>query len=126
MAPLLGYPKYQVPYCNRDAKRDHNFDNHPCVRVCLSRRCSLMQKSLYIHIPMRICIYICVCAYALYVDTDIYKYIYTLMIQLPQTLNPTRRHRERRRPDGLIEGHAYSVLEVASFMVGFSVGLMGI
>ena len=27
--PLFGYPKYQVPYYNRDLKRDHNFDNHP-------------------------------------------------------------------------------------------------
>ena len=26
---LFGYPKYQVPYYNRDPKRDHNFDNHP-------------------------------------------------------------------------------------------------
>ena len=27
--PFLGYPTYQVPYYNRDPKRDHNFDNHP-------------------------------------------------------------------------------------------------
>ena len=26
---LFGYPKYQVPYYNRDPKRDHNFYNHP-------------------------------------------------------------------------------------------------
>ena len=26
---LFGYLKYLVPYCNRDPKRDHNFDNHP-------------------------------------------------------------------------------------------------
>ena len=26
---LFGHPKYQVPYHNRDPKRDHNFDNHP-------------------------------------------------------------------------------------------------
>ena len=26
---FLGYPKYQVPYDNRDPKRDHEFDNHP-------------------------------------------------------------------------------------------------
>ena len=25
------YPKYSVPYYNRDPKRDHNFDNHPCM-----------------------------------------------------------------------------------------------
>ena len=30
---LFGYPKYQVPYYNRDPKRDHNFDNHPYVIV---------------------------------------------------------------------------------------------
>ena len=24
-------PKYEVPYYNRDPKRDHNFDNHPYV-----------------------------------------------------------------------------------------------
>ena len=27
--PLFGYPKYSVPYYNRDPKRDHHFDNHP-------------------------------------------------------------------------------------------------
>ena len=27
--PFLGYPKYEVPYYNKDPKRDHNFDNHP-------------------------------------------------------------------------------------------------
>ena len=26
--PFLEYPKYWVPYYNRDPKRDHNFDNH--------------------------------------------------------------------------------------------------
>ena len=26
---LFGYPKYEVPYYNRDPKRDQNFDNHP-------------------------------------------------------------------------------------------------
>ena len=31
--PLFGYPKYLVPYYNRDPKRDHNFDNHPFVYV---------------------------------------------------------------------------------------------
>ena len=30
MLILLGYPKYWVPYCNRDQKRDDHFDNHPC------------------------------------------------------------------------------------------------
>ena len=25
----FGYPKYEVPYYNRDPKKDHNFDNHP-------------------------------------------------------------------------------------------------
>ena len=31
---LFGYPKYWVPYYNKDPKRDHNFDNHPgCGRV---------------------------------------------------------------------------------------------
>ena len=28
MMALSGYPKYQVPYCNRDPKRDHKFDTH--------------------------------------------------------------------------------------------------
>ena len=27
--PFLGYPKYSVPYYNKDPKRDPNFDNHP-------------------------------------------------------------------------------------------------
>ena len=27
--PFFGYPKYYVPYHNRDPKRDHSFDNHP-------------------------------------------------------------------------------------------------
>ena len=27
--PFFGYPKYEVPYYDRDPKRDHNFDNHP-------------------------------------------------------------------------------------------------
>ena len=26
---LFGYPKYKVPYYNKDPKRDHNFDNQP-------------------------------------------------------------------------------------------------
>ena len=26
---FFGYPEYSVPYCNRDPKRDHDFDNHP-------------------------------------------------------------------------------------------------
>ena len=26
---LFGYPKYEVPYYNRDPKRDQNFDIHP-------------------------------------------------------------------------------------------------
>ena len=30
--PPFGYPKYSVPYYNRDPKRDHDFDNHPYVR----------------------------------------------------------------------------------------------
>ena len=29
MVPF-GNPKYSVPYYNRDPKRDHNLDNHPC------------------------------------------------------------------------------------------------
>ena len=28
---LLRYPKYKVPYDNKDPKRDHKFDNHPYV-----------------------------------------------------------------------------------------------
>ena len=35
---LFGYPKYLVPYYNRDPKRDHNFDNPPmgfCIRMIL-------------------------------------------------------------------------------------------
>ena len=31
MVPF-GYPKYLVPYYNRDPKRDHDFDNHPYSR----------------------------------------------------------------------------------------------
>ena len=27
--PFFGYPKYSVPYYNKDPKRDHDFDNHP-------------------------------------------------------------------------------------------------
>ena len=27
--PFLGYPKKEVPFCNRDPERCHNFDNHP-------------------------------------------------------------------------------------------------
>ena len=30
---FFGYPKYEVPYFNRDPKRDHNFDNHPHIHV---------------------------------------------------------------------------------------------
>ena len=26
---FFGYPKYEVPYYDRDPKRDHNFENHP-------------------------------------------------------------------------------------------------
>ena len=26
---LFRHPKYSVPYCLRDPKKDHNFDNHP-------------------------------------------------------------------------------------------------
>ena len=26
---LFGYPKYKVPYYNKDPKRDPNIDNHP-------------------------------------------------------------------------------------------------
>ena len=33
MVPFLGYPKYYVPYYNRDPKRDHNFDKPPNVKV---------------------------------------------------------------------------------------------
>ena len=32
--PFLGHPKYEVPYYNRDPKRDHNFDNHPYCEFC--------------------------------------------------------------------------------------------
>ena len=28
---LFGYPKYKVPYYDRDPKRDHKFDNHPML-----------------------------------------------------------------------------------------------
>ena len=31
--PFFGYPKYLVPYYNRDPKRDHHFDNHPYERL---------------------------------------------------------------------------------------------
>ena len=32
--PFLGrYPKYQVPYYNKDPQRDQNFDNHPYMQV---------------------------------------------------------------------------------------------
>ena len=29
LGSLFGYPKYHVPYYNKDPKRDPNFDNHP-------------------------------------------------------------------------------------------------
>ena len=28
MVPFYGYPKYEVPYYNRDPIRGHKFDNH--------------------------------------------------------------------------------------------------
>ena len=28
---LFGYPKYEVPYYNRDPKKGHNLDKHPYV-----------------------------------------------------------------------------------------------
>ena len=28
---LFGFPQYSVPCYIKDPKRDHNFDNHPCV-----------------------------------------------------------------------------------------------
>ena len=30
--PLLGAPKYLVPYHTRDPKRDHNFNSYPCAK----------------------------------------------------------------------------------------------
>ena len=27
----FGYPKYQVPYYNKDPKGDHNLNNHPYI-----------------------------------------------------------------------------------------------
>ena len=39
LGPLLGYPKYWVPYYNRDPKRDHNFDNHPYGPTQLLSKC---------------------------------------------------------------------------------------
>ena len=27
----FGHPKLWVPYYNGDPKRDHSFDNHPCI-----------------------------------------------------------------------------------------------
>ena len=30
---LFGYPKYSVPYYNRDPKRDCDFDDHPYVSL---------------------------------------------------------------------------------------------
>ena len=41
---LFGYPKYEVPYYNRDPKRDDNFDNHP--RVCFVERAFVVPKGL--------------------------------------------------------------------------------
>ena len=31
--PFLGYPKYEVPYYNKDPKRDHDFDNPPYYKT---------------------------------------------------------------------------------------------
>ena len=47
---LFGYPRYQVPYYNRDPKRDQNFDNQPCkIKQRLERldftRCSNLKPS---------------------------------------------------------------------------------
>ena len=33
----FGSPKYWVPYCIKDPRRDHNFDNHPYVKLAVSR-----------------------------------------------------------------------------------------
>ena len=33
MVPFLGYPKYSVPYYDRDPKKDHNFGNHPYIQL---------------------------------------------------------------------------------------------
>ena len=41
--PLLGSPRYQLPYCNKEPKRDHNFDNHHIQRV--------LSKIIRIHLP---------------------------------------------------------------------------
>ena len=44
---LFGYPKYEVPYYNRDPKRDHNFDNHPIyIHVNLGVHTGLGFRSL--------------------------------------------------------------------------------
>ena len=34
--PFFGYPKYWVPYYNKDPKRDHIFDNHPYYKPILN------------------------------------------------------------------------------------------
>ena len=34
---FFGYPKYPVPYYNRDAKKKHNFENHSCDLGILPR-----------------------------------------------------------------------------------------
>ena len=38
---LFGYPKYKVPFYNRDPKRAHNFDNHLYIHTCVCVRTEL-------------------------------------------------------------------------------------
>ena len=36
--PFLGTPKYSVRHYNRDPRRGHNFDNHPCVHANVDKK----------------------------------------------------------------------------------------
>ena len=46
MVPFL-YPKDYVPYYNRDPKRDHHFDNHPYVSMCVCV-CACLHVGVYV------------------------------------------------------------------------------
>ena len=54
-APFFGYPKYYVPYYNKEPKRDHNFDNHPSQgSECGFVGTAIAQRLLLIH-DLKLC-----------------------------------------------------------------------
>ena len=42
-APLLGPLKILVPYSTKDPKKDHNFDNYPCMSAAWSEPLSRLR-----------------------------------------------------------------------------------